>query len=324
VVQVFFATDRSLTGKTNAAQRFGDFPSTLSYGTCEVSIPREHRMGELESPSILKFEFRENPAKHVMLLDATLQPKDAYFAGLAARVRVSARDSAFVFVHGYNVSFEGAARRTAQMSYDLGFDGAPVFYSWPSRGQTLAYTIDEQSIELAEDNMKAFLSDFFARSDAKNVYLIAHSMGTRALTRAVAALMTEQPELRPRLKEIILAAPDIDARVFKTRIAPALVAAGRPVTLYASSKDLALVASKRVHGYARAGDSKSDLLVLPGVETIDASAVDTSLLGHSYFAEENSVLSDLFYLVKDGKRADERFRLRGVNGPSGRYWQFRR
>lgn len=135
VVRGFFATDRSLTGKVGIAEKFGDYPSTLSYGICDVSIPREHRMGALESPSILKFEFREDPAKHVMLLDATLQSKDVYFAGVAEQVRASARDSAFVFVHGYNVSFLDASRRTAQMSYDLGFDGAPVFYSWPSKGQ---------------------------------------------------------------------------------------------------------------------------------------------------------------------------------------------
>ena len=31
---------------------------------------------------------------------------------------------AFVFLHGYNVTFEAAAYRTAQIAYDLRFDGA--------------------------------------------------------------------------------------------------------------------------------------------------------------------------------------------------------
>ena len=38
----------------------------------------------------------------------------------------------FVFVHGFNVSFENALRRTAQIAYDLNFDGAPFLFSWPS------------------------------------------------------------------------------------------------------------------------------------------------------------------------------------------------
>jgi esterase/lipase superfamily enzyme len=230
--------------------------------------------------------------------------------------------SAFLFVHGYNVTFEDAARRTAQISYDLAFEGAPIFYSWPSQGNTSAYTVDEQNIEWAQANLRGFLEDFFTRSDAQNVYLIAHSMGNRALTRAVASLLTDKPSLRGRLKEVILTAPDIDADVFKRDIAPALIATGRPVTLYASSKDLALIASKKVHGYSRAGESGSELVVLSGIETIDATNIDTSLLGHSYYAENRSVLSDMFYLIRNGQRADQRFGLHGIDTKAGRYWEF--
>lgn len=324
IVRVFFATDRNLTGNTNPNQMFGaNRANNLTYGTSEVSIPRDHRMGELESPSIWRFEFREDPAKHVVLLQNGIASKDELFAKVAARVRQSKTRNAFLFVHGYNVTFEDAARRTAQITYDLGFDGAPTFYSWPSRGSTSAYTVDEQNIEWSQANLKGFLEDFFTRSDAQNVYLIAHSMGNRALTRALASLLTEKPTLRVRLREVILTAPDIDAEVFKRDIAPALTAAGRPVTLYASSEDLALVASKKVHGYARAGDSGRGLVVVPGIETVDATRVDTSLLGHSYFAEARSVLSDIFYLIRDGKRADQRFGLRPVDVQAGRYWEFK-
>jgi len=95
----------------------------------------------------------------------------------------------------------------------LGFDGAPVFYSWLSKGKTAACKIDEGNIKWAQSNLKNFLEDLFVRSDAKNVYLIAHSMGSRALTRAVSSLMAERKDFQPRLKEITLAAPDIDAAV---------------------------------------------------------------------------------------------------------------
>jgi esterase/lipase superfamily enzyme len=324
VVRVFFATDRNLTGSKKADEMFGVGRSTLRYGICDVSIPRDHRMGELESPSIWKLEFREDPAKHLVLLSVLVQPKDKYFTDLAARVRASAQASTFLFVHGYNVTFEDASRRTAQISYDLGFDGAPVFYSWPSQGTRLGYTVDEQNIEWAQANLKGFLEDFFGRSDAQSVYLIAHSMGNRALTRAVASLLAEKPSLGQRLKEVILTAPDIDADVFKRDIAPALTKSGRPITLYASSEDLALVASKKVHGYPRAGDSGQGLVVVPGIETIDATGTDTSLLGHSYFAETRSVLSDIFYLVRNGQRAEQRFGLQRVDTQAGKYWVFKR
>lgn len=324
VVRVFYATDRNRTSDSKPAKMFGDGRGRLSYGICDVSIPRDHRMGELESPSILQLEFREDPAKHVVLLRTELRSKDEYFRNLADRVGASEKKSAFLFIHGYNVTFENAARRTAQIAYDLAFEGAPVFYSWPSQGSSPAYTIDEQNIEWAQTDLKSFLKDFFTRSNAQSVYLIAHSMGNRALTRAVASLLKENPAFRSRLKEVILTAPDIDSDVFKRDIAPALTAAGRPVTLYASSEDLALVASKKVHGYARAGDSGQGLVVVPGIETVDATSVDTSLIGHSYFAETRSVLSDMFYLIRDDKRADQRFGLRPVDAKTGRYWEFKR
>ncbi|MDD5723734.1 MAG: alpha/beta fold hydrolase [Syntrophales bacterium] len=324
VVRVFFATDRNLTGSGKPDEMFGVERSDLRYGICDVSIPRDHRMGELESPSIWKLEFREDPAKHLVLLSVLVQPKDQYFTDLAARVRASEKASAFLFIHGYNVAFKDAARRTAQISYDLSFDGAPVFYSWPSQGTTPGYTVDEQNIEWAQANLKGFLEDFFNRSEAQNVYLIAHSMGNRALTRAVASLLTEKPSLRQRLKEIILTAPDIDAEVFKRDIAPALTRSGRPITLYASSEDLALIASKKVHGSPRAGDSREGLVVMPGIETIDATGTDTSLLGHSYFAETRSVLSDIFYLIKNDQRAEQRFGLEKVDAQAGTYWVFKK
>lgn len=324
VVHTFFATDRNLTGRTRPDEMFGTDRSSLTYGTCEVSIPRDHRMGALESPSIWRLEFREDPSKHVVVLSTAISSKDEFFTDVATRVRASPKSRAFLFVHGYNVTFEDAARRTAQISYDLAFEGAPVFYSWPSQGTTPAYMVDEQSIEWAQANLRRFLEDFFTRSDAQNVYLIAHSMGNRALTRAVASLLNDRPDLRKRLKEVILAAPDIDADVFKRDIAPALTAAGRPITLYASSEDLALVASKKVHGYPRAGDSGQGLVVVAGIETVDATATDTSLLGHSYFAETRSVLSDIFNLVQNGQRADQRFGLRPMDTQAGRYWIFKR
>lgn len=322
LIRTFFATDRNLTGSKTPAKTFGANRSVITYGVCNVSIPRDHRMGNIESPSILRLEVHEDPTKHVVLLSTVINSKEGFFAEIANRIHKSAESSAFLFVHGYNVSFEDAARRTAQMAYDLAFQGVPVFYSWPSKDATPSYTIDEQSIEWIQTNLRRFVEDFLRLSNAQHVYLIAHSMGSRALTRAVASMLSDQPALRSRLKEIILAAPDIDADVFKRDIAPVLVAASRPITLYASSEDLALVASKRVHGYPRAGDSGEGLLVVPGIETVDATGVDTSLLGHSYFAEARSVISDIFYLLKNGQRAERRFGLRPVDTQQGRYWKF--
>jgi esterase/lipase superfamily enzyme len=320
VVRVLFATDRNRTGATAPADMFGGRRSDLTYGNCDISIPRNHRMGELESPSLLRLEFSENPDKHVVLKSVTTLDRARFLADLEARSRAAKERTSFVFVHGYNVSFEDAARRTAQISYDLAFPGVPMFYSWPSQASTARYLEDETNIEWARTNLHSFLADVLNRSGEGEVVLIAHSMGNRALAHVVGELARETPALRSRIREIVLTAPDIDADVFRRQLAPALVATKRPITLYASSADLALVASKNAHGYRRAGDAGPGLIVMAGIETVDATKVDTSLLGHSYYGESKSVLSDLFYLLREGKRAGQRFGLKPVDGTNGRHW----
>lgn len=321
IVKVMYATDRNYNEATVPNNAYGNKRATLSYGISEVSIPHHHIIGILEEPSLFKLEFKESPEKHVALLGVKPLAKENFFTQLSSDVGHTEQSKAFLFVHGYNVSFADAARRTAQIYYDLKIDMVPVFYSWPSQSKTVSYTVDEQNIEWTQNNLKNFLIDFLEKSSAHNIYLIAHSMGNRALTRAVIDVINTKPDYRARIKEVILAAPDIDADVFKRDIAPALTASGGPVTLYASSVDKALIASQKIHQYPRAGDARNGLIYYPGIESIDATNVDTSFVGHSYPAEERSVLSDIFYLINADLRAKERFGLSYVE--TGKYWEFK-
>jgi esterase/lipase superfamily enzyme len=321
LVRVWYATDRARVQANTTSIAFGAERSPVSYGQLDVSIPATHRLGDLESPSALRLEFATDPARHVVLHSVTSLPAARFFDELGSRIQSSGTRDALVFLHGYNVTFDDAARRTAQLTYDLKFPGAPIFYSWPSVGLTGAYTLDEQSIEWSQTHIKQFLADLLSNTSAERVYLIAHSMGNRALTRAFVALLRERSDLQSRVRQIVLAAPDIDAEVFARDLAPALVSSGVATTLYASADDKALLASKAVHGYARAGDGGPRLLVIPGIETVDATGADTSFISHSYFANR-TILSDLFYLVSEGKPADSRFGLRRVVTPQGPYWVY--
>src|SRR5262249_31339500 len=116
----------------------------------------------------------------------------------------------------------------------------------------------------------------------------------------------------------------IDAAIFRRDIAPILIKSGAQVTLYASTTDKALHASKRFHKFRRIGDATGGIVAMKGIETIDATNIDTSFLGHSYFAENRSVVSDIFYIFHKGLRADERAGLTPVGDGEGRYWSFRR
>jgi esterase/lipase superfamily enzyme len=259
------------------------------------------------------------------VLSVAPQERDAFLSGLAARINVSSGKSLLLFVHGFNISFEDAARRTAQMTYDLGFDGAPLFYSWPSRAMPGSYVADETNVEWTLHDLRGLLVDIAESTPAENIFLIAHGMGNRALARAFASIIEARPELKKKFTEIILIAPDIDADVFRRDIAPAITAAiPSAVTLYASSRDNALQLSHGLHEYPRLGDTSSGVVVLPGMDTIDATDVDSDFPGHSYFGESASVVADMFYLIREGKRPPQRFGLMPVDAPAGRFWKFRK
>jgi esterase/lipase superfamily enzyme/nucleoid DNA-binding protein len=326
LVRVFYGTDRLETGKKDASDYYGsDRGSGLRFGMCAVTVPKDHRIGQLESPSIWKLEFREDPAKHVVLKEVTPLPPEDFYAQLKSGIGESGRKEALVFVHGFNVTFEDAVRRTAQIAYDLKFDGAPVCYSWPSKGtlSLAGYRYDATNIQWTAAHLEQFLADIAARSGAQAIHLIAHSMGNQALTAALDNIARGmRAGAPPAFTEVMLTAPDIDADVF-VQLAAEFKAAAERVTLYASSNDKALKISKQYHGdYARAGDTSGKVVIVPGVDTIDVSAVDTNLVGHFYYGDNDSVLADMFYVIKDKKPPKDRFRLVPKQSPAGQYWVF--
>jgi esterase/lipase superfamily enzyme len=321
-IRVRFATNRAEM-PDNTRHLFGSKPGAMSFGTCYVSIPVNHKIGVLESPTLWKAELKPNPERHIVLLRTQVEPSDKFYEKVERDIAISPESNALIFIHGFNVTFADAARRTAQMAADLQFTGVSAFFSWPSMGSIPSYTVDERNIEWAEPDIKAFLRDFINKSGAKNVYIVAHSMGSRAVTRGLISLVEGQPDIKAKIRGIILAAPDIDAEVFKRDIAPRLLTSSENLTLYASSVDDALWASKKVHGYPRAGDSGADIVVINGMDTIDASAVDTSFIGHSYYGEERTLLSDMHYLIEGGIPPAKRSGLKSVGNPPNLYWLFK-
>jgi hypothetical protein len=90
--------------------------------------------------------------------------------------------------------------------------------------------------------------------------------------------------------------------------------------MYSNYKDRALLLSKLFHFYGRAG---STIAILKGMDTIDASRVDTSLVKHSYFGSSRTVLADLSSLLADGKPPKKRFGMRERHNQQGPYYIFR-
>lgn len=322
-VEVFYATNRAQTD--NIRHVYGAERGELDYGIAHVAIPPGHLMGRHEGPSLLKFEWSPNEHKHIKLRGVTPMNDENFIQRLATAVEESPSGKLMIFVHGYNVDFEEGSRVLAQFANDLKFRGPVVLFSWPSRGSLTGYAVDSTNAEWATTDFVQLLNKVLDRVPAKDIYLVAHSMGNRILASGVTTVVSDRfAEEMGLFKELIMIAPDIDADVFRHSLAPRLARTGIHVTLYASSKDRALMASKAFNGYPRAGDAGDGLVIADGVETIDASDNSGGILGHSYFAEDPAVMEDIFGLLKTGSRADDRFGLASAQKDGQRYWVFRK
>ncbi|MGI9516297.1 MAG: alpha/beta hydrolase, partial [Pirellulaceae bacterium] len=123
---------------------------------------------------------------------------------------------------------------------------------------------------------------------------------------------------------IIMAAPDISAEEFRQRYADTLRKLSSQITLYASSRDRALMVSTSVHGHNRAGLAGDDICIVDGIDTIDVSHVDTSLIGHSYYGDNPALIDDLRALIQLAQTTSEREWLEQVKMASDKvYWKFR-
>jgi esterase/lipase superfamily enzyme len=312
-VRVFYGTNRAPTRESKPAQFYGGARGDLQYGSLDVTIPRIHQEAQLETqPRWVEYTFTADQAamraQYVLLDKVTPLEKSEFVRQLHQQISESRFKDVFIFVHGYNNTFEDAARRTAQMAYDLDFDGTPMLYSWPSQGSASAYAVDEAAVGISGRRLADFLETVVTLSGAQRIHLIAHSMGNRALIEALQTYLAKRaPENRQHIfGQIVFTAPDVDRDYFTDAI-PSLAGSAERVTLYASDNDYALRTSQFVHGAPRAGTAGDDVIVrLAGLDSIDMSSVPADALGHSYFAANSGAIYDIFRLLWRGDPPPQR------------------
>jgi esterase/lipase superfamily enzyme len=318
LVRVFYGTNRAPLAVPGPEGRFGTLPGPLRYGEVVVSVPRVHQLGVIERPGLITgLFFSPDPKKHFTIREIKGLSRAQLLQAVAAQAAKAGgpgKRLALVFVHGFNVGFDDAAFRTAQMSYDIGFKGAPLFYSWPSHQNVLSYLADGDRIVQSRPLIKQFLSEVIVGSKADRVVIVAHSMGTRGTVAALAELSQEHPEQTARVAALILAAPDIQARTFRDQIAPRLRRMASATTLYASSEDVALQASYQVNGAYALGDTRAGISRFEGMDSIDATRAGTSFLGHSAYGESPALLRDIGSIIAGTPPARRPWLKRGADG----------
>lgn len=327
--RVWYGTTRKPTDSINLSRGFSnerDPSGQVHYGYCEVSVPKTHNFGEMGTPwwkRWLKLQFADDhlrvaSRKAIANAAAFTTALCAELAGLEENDR-----QILVHLHGYKTTFDEAAIQAAQLGFDLKVPGATAFFSWPSMATYEGYFSDVESIGASEMQIADFLTMLVQETRAKMVHIIAHSMGNRGLARAIQRIAGQTTESTGvRFGQIILAAADIEVNLFRS-LAALYPEISLRTTLYVSRKDLALELSKWIQNADRAG-YLPPVTVVPGIDTIEVTDIDLTLIGHGYFSNAEPVLYDMFDLLRKDSSPRDRIRLKPRPEINPEYWYIER
>jgi len=287
--RVYIATTREATDVTGAFYSAERAPE-LALASVVVSIPPDHVSGAIERPQRLP----PDPRTEFAIIEPTTYGSDDAFVRQLNRelAALPPQDREILFfVHGYNNTISDSILRLAQFVEDTEFGGIPVLFSWASAARATYYVYDINSALIARPKLLQ-ASAILERVNASGFNIFAHSMGSFLTLEAIVqnSLLGKYGS-GARLKNVMLAAPDIDMDLFRSQ----LVQIGdRPKDffVFVSSDDKALRLSRRLSGgIERVGAADGSELEELGVTVIDLSAVQDSQSGsHSKFAGSPEVV----------------------------------
>ncbi|MCY2990119.1 MAG: alpha/beta hydrolase [Planctomycetota bacterium] len=294
LVRVWFGTHRKPFDADDISQGFSNLQSAdaISYGVCNVFIPESHQPGSVGTPWWRRW-LRLEADDSLRLVSTHGLPREVFWLGLANKLRTwwePDQRNVFVLIHGYNVRFDQAAIRAAQIGFDLKVPGEMAFYSWPSQGSPGAYAADEATITASVPHIAQFLHELSTQSGAERIHLFVHSMGNRGFLSALERLVAKgYPRLR--LGQVFFCAPDEDVRTFRDK-ATEFPHQCENRTLLISPQDGAVFLSQWKHQQDRVG-YVPPVTIVPGIETIEVGGFGLLDLGHGYFASARPLIEDI-------------------------------
>ncbi len=272
----------------------GERAEQVSAAEIVISIPPEknRKVGEVQWPKKLP----ANPETDFSTVSikplATLADAKPWLKRTMPKSR-----RVLLFVHGFNNKYEDAVYRFAQIVHDSHTDVAPVIFTWPSRASIWDYNYDKESTNYSRDALEQLMKALSDDSHVGEITVMAHSMGSWLTVEALRQMALRDGHVNPKIKDVILASPDLDVDVFKQQWLA--MGPNKPkFTIFVSQDDRALALSRRISGNVdRVGQidpSKEPYrtaLERSGITVIDLTAVKTGdKLNHGKFAESPEVV----------------------------------
>jgi esterase/lipase superfamily enzyme len=320
-LKVIYVTDRAADPAAGGGFG-GKWAGAPSCGVAEVVLPAAPAGGE----TVWGYVAKTTPVTCAGAGQGPAGRLAGAMALIAAEAEAKGCRSAFLFVHGFHTGFDGSVLRAAQIAHDAQTGCAAVAFSWTSEIKLDRYGVDQERSSYAQPLLAEFLREL-SESGLK-VSVLGHSMGARMATATLAGMaQSREPPAAGFVDELVLAAADIGVEGGNDDFSQLMADAGRLVkrtTVYVSSGDAVLLASRQTHGGVPRLGRETDFSS-PGdgvLDIIDATSVPADLLGHSYYAMSYEAVYDMTLALK-GVALSDRLRPLGpwpatlVQGQSG-------
>jgi esterase/lipase superfamily enzyme len=238
-VDLLVATTRAPVLEPPGVMFGGSRGRGLDFADIVVSIPPAgaRQPGDVPLPSSLP----GNPERDFVILRADRMDLAQAKANFDARIKRTPGRRVLIFVHGFNTRFEEAVYRFAQIVYDARVNVAPVLFTWPSGGNVTDYVYDRDSAVYSRDALEVVLQALVKDPNVDSISILAHSMGNYIAVESLRQMSIRDRGLSPKIRDVMLASPDIDVDVFRRQIAE-IDAGPRPAqfTLFIARDDRAL------------------------------------------------------------------------------------
>ena len=222
----------------------------LNFARFVVSVPPAHQPGNVELPS-----FPPNLQSSFTVVDQAVMSEIDFRKAVAPQSAFGRKKhKIFLFVHGFNNSFQESLLRLAQLQADAQIDGVPILFSWPSQGRIAAYSEDQDAASYSREYLMSLLTMLTRSPAVGEILVVGHSMGGMLTADALRQLRTEgKNQVIARLGRVVLAAPDISAPAFREQV-QTIGPLKPPLLVLVSKDDGALRVSSMLGGGApRAG-----------------------------------------------------------------------
>jgi len=304
-VDLFIATTRQ-PSEVPGQMFTGERDQRINYAEVTISIPPDsaRKIGDVQMAS----SDVGNPATDFVALRAEKLDEPTAVKRFHDRIAKTPRHQVLVFVHGFNTRFGEAVFRLAQITHDSDISAVPLLFTWPSRGELLAYTFDRESANYSRDALEALLQRLQNDPAVGEIDVLAHSMGSWVTVEALRQMGIRNKRLAPKIKYVMLAAPDVDVDVFRRQISEMGVDRP-PFTIFVSQSDDALRASRKIWGdRPRLGgvdpnkEPYRTLFKEAKINVVDLSGIATDdRLGHSTFAESPDIVRSIGARIARGQ-----------------------